>query len=86
MSNTELIRKTSISVTVETHARLMEFIGVLQAKQKVNIKADTALNVLLDGWDALLNQAESNKIQFEQMEDYFITDKVMDFIIDNIAK
>jgi hypothetical protein len=86
MSNTELIRKKSIALSEATHARLMEVVGFLQAKRGVNTTANQALEVLLEGWDALLNQAESNKIQFEQMEDYFITDKVMDFIIDNIAK
>lgn len=86
MSNTELIRKKSIALTESTHARLMEVVGILQAKRGMNTTANQALEVLLDGWDALANQAESNKLQFEQMEDYFITDKVMDFIIDNIAK
>lgn len=49
----DLIRKKSIALNESTHARLMELIGVLQAKHKVNIKADTALNVLIDGWAEL---------------------------------
>lgn len=80
MSNTELIRKKSISLTEATHARLMEFIGVLQAKQKVNIKADTALNVLLDGWAEL--ERLSGSVEAEnsngQMDAVYIESNFLD--------
>ena len=61
MANSDLTKNKSIALTKETHARLMQMIGYLQSEQKQNVKADTAVNVLLDNWEATRERTEVNK-------------------------
>ena len=60
MSNTELIRKKSISLTEATHARLMEVVGFLQTKRGTNTTANQAINELIDLYDQVKGQFETN--------------------------
>lgn len=83
MANNNLIKKKSIALTEATHARLMEVVGFLQTKRGVNTTANQALEVLLEGWAALMCQAESTKSQFGEP---LIDSAVTDFISDNISK
>lgn len=80
----ELIRKKSIALSETTHARLMEVVGFLQTKRGSNTTANQALEVLLEGWEALMCQAELNLNSVD--DESSIDSAITDFITDNIAK
>lgn len=80
MSNTELIRKKSITLTGETHARLMGVAGFLQAKRGANTTSNQALEVLLEGWEVLIAQSNSNPELKEIGAPCFETFLVTEFI------
>ena len=65
MAQNDLVLQKMLRVTPETHARVMQVIAEIQTRTKVNTSADSAVRMLLEGWEVLKKCEELNKAEQE---------------------